>query len=153
MRTFLIVLMMTLASHAGAGIVDENFKLSTIAEVDVKLVDNATGACWTNLREVREYAEEKLRMKGANVVNLSEWSPLANKRKYRLAINVGSRRYFKDGSGNCVGSILIELFTYAQINEYYHQAIIGNAMFNDSDQANHNRSAIEALSEFIGELK
>ena len=30
----------------------------------VNLVDQAKGGCWTNLRETREYAEEKLRMKG-----------------------------------------------------------------------------------------
>ena len=153
MRTLLIALMMTLATQAGAGITDENFKLSTIAEVDVKLIDNATGACWTNLREVREYAEEKLRMKGANVVNPREWFPFADMRIYRLSITVGGRRYFNDGSGNCVGSVIIELYTYAQVNDYFHQSVIGNAFFNTSDPTNFNRSAIEVLSGFINGFK
>ena len=36
-------------------------------EVNVSINDNATGACWTNLKEVREYAEEKLRTLGVKV--------------------------------------------------------------------------------------
>ena len=38
--------------------------LRSIKSVYVSLNDFATGGCWTNLREVREYAEEKLRTKG-----------------------------------------------------------------------------------------
>ena len=31
-------------------------------KVKVYLQDNASGGCWTNLKETREYAEEKLRV-------------------------------------------------------------------------------------------
>lgn len=42
--------------------------------IQVRLADDATGACWTNLQEVREYAEERLRIRNYQVVdNLEFW--------------------------------------------------------------------------------
>lgn len=41
--------------------------LKDIKHIEVVLDDNAVGACWTNLRESREYAEEKIRMSGGNL--------------------------------------------------------------------------------------
>lgn len=70
MRTLLIALMMTLATQAGAEVMDKSFNING-KKFFVSLVDNANGGCWTNLKEVREYSEEKLRMLRA-VVN-SGW--------------------------------------------------------------------------------
>ncbi len=49
-------------------IFDDTFRLRQINGVKVVLAHDAKGACWTNLKEVREYAEEKLRMKGVKIL-------------------------------------------------------------------------------------
>jgi hypothetical protein len=57
---------MTLATHAGADVVDKSFSFKG-KKFYVMLHDNAREGCWTNLRKTREYAEEKLKMKGATL--------------------------------------------------------------------------------------
>ena len=105
------------------------------------------------MREVREYAEEKLRMRGVNVVSLGEVFPFAVLGTYRLAVSVGGFRHLKDGSGWCVGGIDIELYTYALVNEHLHQAIISDVGGIGFNPENFNRLVIEVLGDFIGELK
>ena len=46
---------------------DDNFSIKD-QKVVVGIYDEATGGCWTNLGEVKRYAEDKLMLKGANVV-------------------------------------------------------------------------------------
>ena len=72
-------------------------------KVNVLLADSAKGACWTNLTESREYAEEKLRSAGATVV-LPPSVP-----DYVLRLNVMSRR--NKALPLCYGSIRVELLT------------------------------------------
>lgn len=45
---------------------------ASVGPIGVSLSDDATGACWTNLKEAREYAEEKLRIKGFNVITVNK---------------------------------------------------------------------------------
>lgn len=40
---------------------------SVVGPINVNIDDQAGDACWTNLREVRSYAEEKLRSKGYTI--------------------------------------------------------------------------------------
>ena len=56
----------SLAAAEGTFFFDKNLTLEDLRELEVRveLQDHATGACWTNLKEVREYAEEKFRSKG-----------------------------------------------------------------------------------------
>ena len=70
-------------------------------EVRVELLDRATGACWTNLKEVREYAEEKLRTFGVKVSQTEYSNPKAN--IYWLNIHVYAHRLYEDGTGPCFG--------------------------------------------------
>ena len=65
MRAAVVALMLMIGSPATATVYDDKFDLKNVASIAVELVDNANGACWTNLKEAREYAEEKLRMRGA----------------------------------------------------------------------------------------
>ena len=67
--------------------------------------DNATNACWTNLKESREYAEEKLRGLGATLYDNEE---KYYGHYYALTINVQSKRL---DVGLCFGAISISLKT------------------------------------------
>jgi hypothetical protein len=42
----------------------ENATPEALGPIEVLLVDHSSESCWTNLREVREYAEEKLVAEG-----------------------------------------------------------------------------------------
>ena len=72
MRTILIALLMALATQAQSDksrttLFDKSFTAKG-ENFYINLSDNAINACWTNLKESREYIEEKLRSKGATVV-------------------------------------------------------------------------------------
>ena len=111
MRFFAIVIFLAFWSvKADAHVFDKNFKLSSVSSVEVRLFDGATGACWTNLKEVREYAEEKLRMKGVNVVPRDSSVIADYNKSYALKIHVEAGRYFTDGTGNCIGFLSLSLF-------------------------------------------
>jgi hypothetical protein len=65
MRTILITLALiaTLSTQAGAAeIYDKDFNFKG-RSFNFYLHDGASGGCFTNLKELREYAEEKLRIK------------------------------------------------------------------------------------------
>lgn len=92
-------------------------------EVNVSIQDDATGACWTNLKEVREYAEEKLRTLGVQVSETNYM--VAEVNIYWFIIKVTARRLYKDGSGPCHGNYSISLDGWATINDVTHLALLG----------------------------
>lgn len=76
------------------------------ASVYVDLNDSAKGGCWTNLREVREYVEEKLYSRGARIsANIG----LLENNVYRLNVSVTGGRLYTDGSGPCMGAYGVRL--------------------------------------------
>ena len=70
--------------------------------VTVKLRDYVTDGCWTNIREVKGYAEEQLRLKGYRVINRGGWN---------LNVDVLGQR---DDDGLCFGVTRIQLGTRAK---------------------------------------
>jgi hypothetical protein len=92
-------------------------------EVNVSIADNATGACWTNLKEVREYAEEKFRTLGVKVSETELMSADAN--IYWFTISVSASRVYQDGNGPCFGNYHIRLKGWTRINDVVHLAILG----------------------------
>jgi hypothetical protein len=61
----------------------ENANPNSIGTINVSLNDSVDGACWTNLKEVREYAEEKLRQQGYEVVSKE------GKYNFRISVHGG----------------------------------------------------------------
>ena len=112
---------------------------------NVLLADSAKGACWTNLTESREYAEEKLRSAGATVV-LPPSVP-----DYVLRLNVMSRR--NKAFKLCYGSIRVELLTPTMVNGRNHEAlaIYNHAIF--MGRQNVNTDVVESIQTFFDYLK
>lgn len=81
--------------------------LSTFPTISVKLIDNATGGCWTNLGETSQYAKDKLKLAGANVVDAAYFlqDPSAT-----LVVDVFSNRF---NTGKCYGAISVTLESIA----------------------------------------
>ena len=141
-----------LASNAAAEdsfFLDDNITVDYIKnlEVRVELLDGATGACWTNLREVREYAEEKLRTFGVKVSQTEYSNPEAN--IYWLNIHVYAHRLYDDGTGPCFGGFRFQLVAAHTINGQVHAATLGslgtNASISPSD--NFNRQVLVGLEQ------
>ena len=114
-------------------------------KVNVLLADSAKGACWTNLTESREYAEEKLRSAGATVV-LPPSVP-----DYVLRLNVMSRR--NKALPLCYGSLRVELLTPTMVNGRKHEAlaIYSNVIF--MGQENVNTVVIKRIQSFFDYVK
>ena len=118
-----------------------NKSLSGVKTVKIDLEDDAKGACWTNLKEVREYAEEKFRIKGIKVV---EDYPKHNDRvvfekgMYWLRITVVGERLYTDGSGPCMGYFLFSLETAVWLDSVQHFAILTGSTTKAKNKTNFN---------------
>jgi hypothetical protein len=147
---YIVLIFTFLATSAAAEFrffYDANVTTDYIKNLEVRVVlhDNATGACWTNLKEVREYAEEKLRTFGVKVSQTEYMTAEAN--IYWLNIIVIAQRLYKDGTGPCFGHYDITLLGWDKINGVNHIAHLGrwggNTTISSSD--NFNRPIIVAL--------
>ena len=76
-------------------------EFSSYQEVQLHLLDGVTDGCWTNLKEVREYAEEKIKMSGMTL-------NADGTHQFTFAISaVGSR----GPVGSCQGNITVGLYS------------------------------------------
>ncbi len=72
----------------------------------VRLDDNASGGCWTNLGEVRRYAEDQLAERGFTVFAPTSKDPS----NWKLTIDV-----IADRDGGCNGAVIVEISTLALV--------------------------------------
>ena len=144
MRSFLMLLFTVFATQASANemTIDD---LRNLKYIEVIIADDATDACWTNLRESREYAEEKLRSVGATLYNGEEKS---HGEYYALSLYVSSER--QENSQLCFGGIDIQLMTGSIINGFFHLAITPvSAKQSFMGVDNVNNAMIEAIQELF----
>lgn len=144
MRTLLMLIFTVFATQASSNdmTIDD---LRNLKYIEVKINDLAEDGCWTNLRESREYAEEKLRSVGATLYNGQE---KIYGEYYILALQVRSRR--NENMPICFGSIRVQLFTGSIINGFVHvsSAPFGTeAVFMRADNA--NNAMLQAIQNFF----
>ena len=143
MRAAIIALMLTFASQAGAEIIDESFNIRG-KKFYVYLIDGASGGCWTNLREVREYAEEKLQMRGAIVDD--GW----DKDGFTLKININAIRN-PNADTQCFGNIDIAVMDMS----YYASkrwALISNFAGTNLVNKNMNNAVLDRVNQALAEF-
>ena len=131
--------------------INKAFHLSSTESVFVDLYDDAKNGCWTNLRETREYAEEKLRAKGANIIQ--EQTYLED--HYIFAVGVMA---YRTGTGNCVAAIDVDLKTIAFLkntngDDVFHFASVGSRGYIISGYNKANSNVLDTVKSFIDELK
>lgn len=73
-------------------------------EVKLILQDNVNGGCWTNLKEVREYSEEKIKNSGMTL-NTS------GTHVFQFIVYVNGGRY----GSNCFGQINVGLYSPTEL--------------------------------------
>jgi hypothetical protein len=114
---------------------------SSVGSITVILADEAQSACWTNLREAREYAEEKLDIEGYNV--------LAEGGEYAFHINVFSGR---SENGTCYGYVIVSIFTFNYRNGVGGSHQIGWESGTLLHPDNFNTFVIETISRMVAEM-
>jgi hypothetical protein len=119
-------------------------RVKNLGSVFVHLVDNAGMGCWTNLKESREYAEEKLRIQGIEVGDRNSYPSTSNK-NYQFTISVAANR-LTDRSSLCTGYMSVALSGYSNVNGVGHLSYLGerSATF---VQQNANMVVIDLLKE------
>jgi len=150
MRTFLIALLMTLATQAGAEVMTYK-DLKNLKHIEVIIQDSAKNACWTNLTESRKYAEEKLRVAGATLFRPGR-DKLVLGEYYGLIIEVRSRR--SKSFNTCYGSMRIAISTPFSLNGKIHEAtgFAYSSIFSGFSE-NVNKGVIESIQEFFEQSK
>jgi predicted TIM-barrel fold metal-dependent hydrolase len=128
MRALFVVLMLMFGSQAGAAgfFVDPDISADDLSKISVTVFidDNAKGACWTNLREVREYAEEKFRFKRVKVVPYGkQFDPDSS--AYMFQISVAAYRNFANNAGPCVGHLFFKLSGWSLLHGVKHNIEMG----------------------------
>ena len=79
----------------------------SFTDVSVRLADDARNGCWTNLGEVKTYAEDKLELQGFTVVSHSDDRP-RNPDQAVMNVHLISSRA---GNGGCFGVITVDLMS------------------------------------------
>ena len=145
MRLFLITLALIFANQATA------ITLSEMESVRVIFEDGAKNGCWTNLRESREYVEEKLRQKGAKI---TDRDTLINARlkTYMFYLNVNAKRIYKDGTGPCYGNVKAKVETITTVNGDDGFFILKDDSSIILRSDNFNRDILDIISDLVREL-
>ena len=120
-------------------------RVKDIGSIYVTVSDEASMGCWTNLKEAREYAEEKLRIKGIKVDKEMSY-PDAQEKRYQFIIHVGSQR-LTDRSSPCVGAIDLNLVGYSSVNGIGHLSYLGEKGVRFMHPKNANTLVIDHLKE------
>ena len=128
MRAAIVALLLMFGSQAGAEgfFVDPDISADDLSKISVTVLidDNAKGACWTNLWEIREYAEEKFRFKRVKVVPYGkQFDPDSS--AYVFQISVVAYRNFANNAGPCVGHLFFKLSGWSPFNGVKHDIVMG----------------------------
>ena len=106
-----LILMLTIPNFAVGAVWGGDYNITNIGKIQVRLMDDATDGCWTNIKEVKVYAEDKLEMIGADVMPFNNSLPIAGKEN-TFDIEVGGSRFI---GGFCHGMIHISLGGFARV--------------------------------------
>ena len=148
MRTILMTmaLIATLGSKAAAEIKLDasNFTVS------VNLIDGATGACWNNKREVKQYIEENLVEIGFKLGHFNTADALSNQYVFDIFV-VAKRKTFGDVTF-CDGGVQTTFKTNTQVHGQEHAAQLAGYLINGSNP-DWDATAISLVGLIIQEIK
>lgn len=119
-------------------------------DVSVRISDDARNGCWTNLREVKTYSEDKLALRGFNVVEHDDTTRLLTPDQAVMNVRVISSR---SRNGSCFGVITVDLMSTLTWKNYLSlKGSIGagsDRIFTGADNA--NVLILETAEHFIKE--
>ena len=114
----------------------------SVGTIHVYLQDDAKGGCWTNLREVREYAQEKLRIAG--------YSTSAEKNTFGVRLEVWVLAY--KSNGQCVGNLRATLGKPTVQDGLFGYLEVANHNLLTNENGNLNATVISLVQELINKI-
>lgn len=143
MKSFagLVAVLFTTSNAANAQWYSSNANPGSIGSVTIALIDDAVNACWTNLRDAREYAEEKLEIKGYDVV--------VEGGDYIFDITVNAERI---SNGSCYGSVSVQIWASNVRDGVFGAHEIGTTAGISYNPSNINNWVIEMISAMIARM-
>ena len=149
MRFIFIAIIMTFTTQASADFFTYA-DIKNLKHIEVILDDKAKNACWTNLTESRQYAEEKLRGAGATL-----FSPDTDEKYmgeyHAFIIQVQSKR--SKSMPLCFGSVTVRIGTPVSVNGKNYDAMAQGYHSIFMGKQNINNGVIESIQTFLEELK
>ncbi|MGM9402552.1 hypothetical protein ACS0VU_09320 [Aliiroseovarius sp. KMU-71] len=115
--TFSLIATTALAEDKETWVTPQNLK-----SISVEILDRASDGCWTNLGEVKTYTEDKLSLRGFNIVEHVEDRP-QNMDEGVVRVSVHSERT----QNGCYGNIFISLISILRWKEEYFYAQLGGS--------------------------
>ena len=151
---WILLMFLLIAPSLGLGVIfDPYVKLKDIGPMQVSMRDLATGGCWTNIKEVKNYAEDKLEIAGADLSFTGDDIPYAGKKNY-FTIAVTAERL---SNGLCIGSVNVNIGGYF-LTDIVHEAgqIAGLLDFSEYGMRfyhprNMNNQILDTVKEAIAE--
>ena len=117
--------------------------------VKVEIDDSVDGGCWTNLREVRTYAEEKLYQRGAKITQ--DYGFLEDNH-YRLLISVTGGKLYANGTGPCTGSYDVRLDGFMVVKGHPVWAVFSEGGWHQSHKTSLNSLVNNVVNQFFRDV-
>ena len=147
--TILLLFFVQVSVSFAGNIFDSSFKVHKDTNlIRVYIIDSVIDGCWTNILESKTYAEDKLTLLGANIVNKKDFLPMDWEKGYFFAIHVGGRRI----GSFCSGNISIEMYTTTLVNGKVHQAKVFEDSWFTVQKGKLNNDVLSAVGQSIKKL-
>ena len=153
MRYLFMVIAVCLPNLSWAKVFDPYVTLKDIGPLKVGILDNASGGCWTNMKEAKNYAEGKLEIAGADLSYVGDEPSYAGKHSH-FWITVYAVRL---SNGLCVGhaEIFISGYFFSDVKHKQGPAI-GILRFSEQkywmrNGKNMNTQVLDAIKTAVGE--
>lgn len=125
--------------------VDPQIRIPDLKKIHVALDDQASGGCWTNIRETRDYAAGKIEILGGTIEEKFETAD------FIFAIGVLASRA---ANNTCIGSINVKFFKVTRLpNQMGGFFVLSESSGITSDTKNMNNFVLEVVASGINEWK
>ena len=148
MKKLLIAVMFVLFGSQASASVFKDFVPANISKIHIEIVDRATEGCWTNIGEVKRYAEDKLRLAGFNVPE-GNFEGYDDIKHYVFVISITAQR----NGGLCFGAIDLNIQRATSLNSIIGMFSLGAGSSIFSGMQNVNQGALEIIGNYMKEVK
>ena len=135
------------ATQASA-FVSKGFIPANVSQIHVVINDSASDGCWTNIGEVKRYAEDKLRLAGFNVPE-GNFEGYDDIKHYVFVISITAQR----NGGLCFGAIDLNIQRATSLNSIIGMFSLGAGSSIFSGMQNVNQGALEIIGNYMKEVK
>ncbi len=148
MKKLLIAVMFVLFGSQVSASVFKDFVPANISKIHIEIVDRATEGCWTNIGEVKRYAEDKLRLAGFNVPE-GNFEGYDDIKHYVFVISITAQR----NGGLCFGAIDLNIQRATSLNSIIGMFSLGAGSSIFSGMQNVNQGALEIIGNYMKEVE